>query len=455
MAKITTSTIIGKRRDRFPPTSGQLALTEFLSDPTEHDSKDENEHHPKVISIENGVLQLDPSRKPCEALFQAFILSKLVWFLLAELDTQEKTKLLEREVDFARSKLGFTFTNSDTEPEATNSAVVQGILAWAELKVKPKVSTKTFHRLQQTLVEMKSDTNQVCAGRPHRFQRAVESIRKRETEEKDDLPQPLDVTSSDSFAPGTSLPNIQPADLDGLFDSVCSRSVQIEEVPMASPRRITRNTSKRLRATEPANIKAVAGEKRTLNDLKELLDELHPRESKKRCIRSHDVVSGKGERAKQQNQHYLELIRSNAPVFRGMDTGNPDRDLEEKRKMAYRIALEVVEQGGCFVGQDDRPMSPKQAFKRVMTSLKDWRKPRRGITGTTTARVVSNDPTPQRVSTTQASEDTVVDSMEHFGPIADLIDPNNGSSIDDEILNFFERDPSDQYAFSSIDSVDV
>eukprot|EP00522_Entomoneis_paludosa_P001409 CAMPEP_0172477098 /NCGR_PEP_ID=MMETSP1065-20121228/70717_1 /TAXON_ID=265537 /ORGANISM="Amphiprora paludosa, Strain CCMP125" /LENGTH=921 /DNA_ID=CAMNT_0013235337 /DNA_START=421 /DNA_END=3186 /DNA_ORIENTATION=- len=119
---------------------------------------------------------------------------------------------------------------------------------------------------------------------------------------------------------------------------------------------------------------ALHGETKSLEELRLELDALHPQPDYVRNIQIGDVVSGRGEMANRQNQHYLELIRINAPLYRLIDTGDPAEDLVQKRKMAYCIALRIARQGCCFVGKDDKPLSPKQAFQRVIASLKDWGK---------------------------------------------------------------------------------
>jgi len=392
--------------------------------------------HSKIIVLAEGnELQID-KQKPADAFLEVFLLSKLVFYLLGECNEEEKQKLLLAEVHFAKTRLGFTFCNNAGD-DAPDDLVATGILNWAEREVKPELSASTFHRLQRVVAEMKKnlhdagklDPHVTADGngmRPHRFHQALESRKQPQETTATTEPIPLDVASS--------LPEIQASDIVGLFGST------------AAAGRITRTSSKRQRVDyhveyqEAFPAPGPSTGKRTLGELKQELDERHPQSNKKRKIRKHDVVSGKGERSKQQNQHYLEMIRNHAPSFRGMNTGNPDVDVEEKRKMACYIALKIVDHEGRFVDKDGTTMSAKAAIKRVMTSLKDWKPPRksRAQPSTSTTRIVSKEPQ----DATNGMDIEPLPSQYH-STISD-------QSIDDEIVGLFDNDPSDSTWLGSV-----
>ena len=453
---------------------------------------------PREIPIDNGILKLDPKRKPCDSMIQTFFLNSMFWYYVGDLDQQEQTKMLERDIEFARYKLGFRFIHQETKKEVSNGAVINAVLKWKQHNVKEHVPGTTFRHLQEATINMmttpkiKHQIVQGVQGRPHRLQRVVDELTvtavSSDEGDAEDLsssePQPLDVGSNHSI-----IPDIPFDQLSGLFDSVDSQPEQEEQEANISPqeiitnpehivsqeqiestavpgaRRTTRVTSDPHRvSTNDVSLsdqsnglpKVWSGDKRSLEQLRRELDQKHPVCNKKRRIERYDVVSGKGEKAKQQNEHFLAMIRGCAPVYQSMRTENPDKDLDDKRRLACLIALEIADNGGCFVGKDECPLSPKAAFKRVMTSLKDWRRPR----GTPTPRsprlrqdeeAVANQPS-GHVEAFAIDEATAIELAASGGPLdialPRTVRPVKVSSIDAELEALisepmFDLDPSD------------
>ena len=394
-------------------------------------------HIKNIISIRGGILHLQPLLKPSDRLFEFFVLSKALRLNKSELDLQAKSKQLEREVvHFARSILGFTFvdeTAPEDERDVANSVVVSAILRWMENHIVKDIPSSTFQSLSSTFDEMKvncaqQQDNGILDEQRYQHHQAhgvqttlhsteleeipfLEVVSKEENEipvlevfskeENDDnAPLPLGAT----FEPQLITSYFQGApmfettnDID-FFDTLVSmtnmqfddpmdntESAAIEQDVMTSQTRSVQQpqTTEMAEFVAPQQESVMSGPDDTVlaqvgcdRPVDELRVEFHSRHStaERQSVYTQDVVSGKGEKAKIHNTGYLELIRAIAPIYKSTNSGDHQKDLEEKRRLAYGICLEVVNRGGRFLGKNNQPLPAKDAFRRVMTSLKDWKK---------------------------------------------------------------------------------
>ena len=382
-------------------------------------------HSKNIISIRGGILHLQPLLKPSDRLFEFFVLSKALWLNKAELDLQAKSKQLEREVHFARSILGFTFVDDETAPEhkrdVANSVVVSAILRWMEDHVVKDIPSSTFQSLSSTFDEMKVNCPQQYNGifdeqryqhhQAHGFQITLHSteseeipflevVSKEENDDKAPVPwgstfEPQLITSYSQGAPVyertsdidsiNTLESMTSMQFDDPMDNTENAAIEQDVTSQQTPPVQQPQTTDMAEFPAPKQESVMSGPDDTPlaqvgccdRPLDELLWEFHSRHStaERKSVQTQDVVSGKGEKAKMHNTGYRELIRAVAPTYKSTNSGDPHKDLEEKRRLAYGICLEVVNRGGRFLGKNNQPLPAKDAFKRVMTSLKDWKKP--------------------------------------------------------------------------------
>ena len=357
----------------------------------------ETKDQQRRIALHEGELQLQPQVRSCDGLFQVFLLTKVLGIVMSDHNLTEKSNELEREVDKVHTELGFSFidASSRSAPEPTKARIILAILVWIEKNLERKVPTSSTHLVQNTLEELKSlfyerddhmrsDVQDRC-HREDGVHRAsvtpcsVNSTYAKPSPEMDEKEGTSESISNPVFQQkARSTESITGTDdKEDLFETKASFRTDKVICQSGGPT-ISNRSSARRKQKDQSNMLGVAPElmdcTRSLSELKKEFYLQHQR-AKRRRRHKHDVVSGKGEKAKMQNEGYLELIRSNAPFFRAMNTGDCDTDLDEKRRLAYCICLKVVGRGGCFLGKDNKPMETHKAFKRVMTSLKDWRKP--------------------------------------------------------------------------------
>ncbi|KAL7575566.1 hypothetical protein ACA910_020141 [Epithemia clementina (nom. ined.)] len=373
-----------------------------------------------IIKIRGGVLDLQPDIN-IDRLLKCLLLSKGMGIIEADLDLNERNKQLQQIVDFLRST-GCTFvdTSSPDSDPPSNNVVIDAILQWMG-NVSETNSQASGFQFNEQFIDVQQPQNathridntfsNIMQGFPrvHETTIPVASVREETSsdlamqESNQSILLSVDLSSDDRNYLLDWAHTIEPVD-KSMFesaetipgDTVEGSTISVDEDFRASnvfrattehespqedkPPQANSTTSSspqlkpEIAAPEEHTAPALAGCKRTLDDLRDEFYARHPK-AKRRCIHKSDVVSGKGEKSKIQNEEYLELIRDNAPFFRSMNTGDPNKNLNEKRRLAYCIALEIVNRCGCFLGTDSKPLEANKAFKRVMTSLKDWRKP--------------------------------------------------------------------------------
>jgi len=81
-----------------------------------------------------------------------------------------------------------------------------------------------------------------------------------------------------------------------------------------------------------------------------------------------DVVKGKGETVKRINEHFICLVRRYCDDYCAASNNG------EKREVARSVMKEVADNGGRFLDAKGDELDKKQAFTKVMKSLKDARR---------------------------------------------------------------------------------
>ena len=334
------------------------------------------------IAVQEGELQLQPQLRSCDGLFQVFLSTKVLGIVTSNLTLTAKSKELEREVDKVHTELGFSFIDISSRytQEPPRVCIIFAILVWIEKNLERSVPSSSTRLVQKTLQELKAyffEKDERMRGDVQDQWQQDDGLRKATITTRSGTSES---TFNHVFKPksrstdqGDNHDLFHPLDSFPTDKSVCQSGSTVRVDTTISNRPSDRRKQK-AQSTINRVAPVLVGCKRSLSELKKEFYGQHTR-AKRRKRQKHDVVSGKGEKAKIQNAGYLELIRSNAPFFRAMNTGDPDTDLEEKRRLAYCICIKVVDRGGCFLGKDNKPMEAHKAFKRVMTSLKDWRKP--------------------------------------------------------------------------------